>query len=1380
MSPTLKRPARERQVKLPQPGVPSTFGNLHPSSGHVNIHDYTFGNVAPYLPVPKKPPDIPVSGSNLYSVSEHQRTALSRSERYSKSRQWNRDFGYQYSTSPSQSAMSYDTQSTTTSPFASIPACFISTPMSDPTWDMSRMLMQLNPSVFLASDSSDAFKIIWDTGASEVITSDPSDFVTPYSKPTTPLRLRGVSSGTMVEGVGVVEYCLRADDGTIITVRMKAYFMPGSLPLSVKLVPPQRLCLLTGGEFISTGTTAILRLPHKPSITIELDPSSHLPCSLGTRSAFLLDQHQEVNLCVTEASNQNLTTAQKHLLTWHFRFGHVNFKTVQWIIRSGVFGKTPTFYAAAKCDPPKCAACEFGKARRRPIKSAIKRPVPERENALKGNVLFPGQRVSIDHFECSAKGRLSNSRGKTPIDDMYRGGAIFVDQASGYLFIQSQVTFSSTETLEAKLTFERMALGCGVTIVSYVTDNGAFSAKEFSNDIAQRGQQAKYSGVGAHHHNGIAERAIQTTSNMARTMMLHAAIRWPDMTDSSLWPLAMEYAAYIYNHVPNIESGVAPIDTFTRSTVPRQRLRDLHVWGCPVYVLEPKLQDGKKIPRWLPRSRRGVFLGLSPVYASTVPLVLNPVTLNISPQFHVVFDDLFSTVVSQSESDEPPLDWEDLCISSRYETIFDDNDPIRLSDEWLTSEELDLRRHQDSQNRVVLPPIAFDPIPATPLQPLDPPIIDPIFPSLLQQGIQPQREQPSQQREPTTSVMSPSPKPKPSPPVVPSPTIQDSSVKRSSRLRTRPIKFNDFDVKYGSLSTVDAFFATLPDILRDPIAQKEYELNNLESAINLSKSLGESFSLSAFAASKSDPDTLMYHEAMMASDKELFQEAMDVEIAGLESQNTWTVVPRSSATSNGKKVLPGTWTFKRKRYPDGRIKKYKARFCVRGDKQVVGVDVFETYAPVVQWSSVRLCFILSVILDLSSRQVDYTNAFVQANVKTPMFVELPKGYNSKVDGDCVLKLNKNLYGSRDAPLAWFETLTASLVAEGFKPSDIDPCLFIHKDMLILCFVDDLIYLGQDITLIDAMIAKLGASFTLTVEEDLSSFLGIQIEHLADRSMKLTQSGLTTRILDTCLMSDCNSKDTPALSTAVGSDLSGSPFTHDFSYPSAIGMLMYLSSNSRPDIAFAVHQCARFTHSPKASHGEALRRICRYLKGTSTQGLILRPTAELRLDVHVDSDFAGLWKREDDQDPVCVKSRTGFVISLAGCPLMWQSKLQGQVALSTMEAEYIALSTSLRSLIPLKSLVHEVASSLMDDATFITTTYSSVFEDNNGALILATVPRMTPRSKHIAVPYHFFREHVTKGTIKIFKVESSVNTADLFTKGLDRVKFQALRLLLMGW
>ena len=116
----------------------------------------------------------------------------------------------------------------------------------------------------------------------------------------------------------------------------------------------------------------------------------------------------------------------------------------------------------------------------------------------------------------------------------------------------------------------------------------------------------------------------------------------------------------------------------------------------------------------------------------------------------------------------------------------------------------------------------------------------------------------------------------------------------------------------------------------------------------------------------------------------------------------------------------------------------------------------------------------------------------------------------------------------------------------------------------------------------------------------------------------------------------------------------------------------------------------------------------------------------------------------------------------------------------MEAEYIALSTSLRSLLPLKELVREVASSLMSDPSFITTTYSSVFEDNNGALTLATVPRMTPRSKHIAVPYHFFREHVANGSLQILKIASENNKGDIFTKGLDHNKFHTLRFLLMGW
>jgi hypothetical protein len=226
--------------------------------------------------------------------------------------------------------------------------------------------------------------------------------------------------------------------------------------------------------------------------------------------------------------------------------------------------------------------------------------------------------------------------------------------------------------------------------------------------------------------------------------------------------------------------------------------------------------------------------------------------------------------------------------------------------------------------------------------------------------------------------------------------------------------------------------------------------------------------------------------------------------------------------------------------------------------------------------------------------------------------------------------------------------------------------------------------------------------------------------------------------------------------------------------------MFLANNSRPDIAFATHQCARFTHNTKQSHATAVKTIVRYLKGTRTRGLIFSPQPNLALDCYVDADFAGLWDIEDPHDPICVKSRTGFVIMLCGCPLLWKSQLQSLVSLSTMEAEYIALSTSMRELVPLRQLVEEIAVALDATERLVVRTHSTVFEDNNGALALANLPRLTPRSKHIAVRMHWFREHVRSGQIQVVKVDTTAQVADIFTKGLAREIFERVRKLLMGW
>jgi hypothetical protein len=174
---------------------------------------------------------------------------------------------------------------------------------------------------------------------------------------------------------------------------------------------------------------------------------------------------------------------------------------------------------------------------------------------------------------------------------------------------------------------------------------------------------------------------------------------------------------------------------------------------------------------------------------------------------------------------------------------------------------------------------------------------------------------------------------------------------------------------------------------------------------------------------------------------------------------------------------------------------------------------------------------------------------------------------------------------------------------------------------------------------DELIEKLGKMMTLTVEgNDVSAFLGIQFKRVG-KTIELTQVGLIDRVLKAMGMENCEVKHTPAENKPLGSDKQGQAFKEDWSYSSVVGMLLYLASNSRPDIAFAVHQAARFTHTPKQSHGVALKGIARYLKGARTRGLILKPTGQLKVDCYVDADFAGLWGSEDPDDPIVAKSRT---------------------------------------------------------------------------------------------------------------------------------------------
>jgi hypothetical protein len=169
-------------------------------------------------------------------------------------------------------------------------------------------------------------------------------------------------------------------------------------------------------------------------------------------------------------------------------------------------------------------------------------------------------------------------------------------------------------------------------------------ADDFVADLKLHSQTIDYSGVGAHFQNGVAERAIQTIVTWARAMLMHQLIHWPQHFDPGLWPFAMSYAVHLWNHMPKSRGGLSPIELFSGTKLPSYDvLHNARVWGCPVYVLNPKLQDGRKLPKWSMRSRQGMFVGPSPDHASTVGNVLNLQTGSVSPQYHVVYDEQYST-----------------------------------------------------------------------------------------------------------------------------------------------------------------------------------------------------------------------------------------------------------------------------------------------------------------------------------------------------------------------------------------------------------------------------------------------------------------------------------------------------------------------------------------------------------------------------------------------------------------------------------------------------------------------------------------------------------------------------------------------------------------
>ena len=1055
-----------------------------------------------------------------------------------------------------------------------------------------------------------------------------------------------------------------------------------------------------------------------------------------------LEEHEEYSLSAPDD--------EAELMRWHYRLGHLSFKKLRLLALNGEIPKK-----LAKIRPLRCAGCLFGAMTKVAWRGKEQKAQHSVFTATK-----PGECVSVDHLQSTepgffgqAKGRLTKTR--------YKNATVFVDHFSRLQYIHLMTTnLTSSETLEAKHAFERFAAEHGVKITHYHCDNGRFADTAFIRSCEESRQKITFCGVNAHFQNGIAERAIRDLSESARKQLLHAKQRWPQAVSTALWPYALRSAAYLNNVLPTLEGGQSKLELFSGIRV-GSNMKVLHTLFCPVFALQNALAAGHSIPRWNPRARIGLNLGPSPTHARNVHLVLSLTTGLVSPQFHCRFDDFFETCKHGASDASMQSTWQRLAGLTRASI-----NPMLMTDERL------LGGQRLNESRLTQEPY----IPPSDISQTNSEVQDTsefFEDSEIERSVDiaeppyeiasPPSQEPHQNQAPEVSEV---------PAEVPAQagTSSRGRARRMTRAMAESVSQQQFygrsNMHYMASSAMvtgqtdedhehDEHLA-LQDRMRHPIAFHAEMMG----------------------------DIMYLQQALRQPDASQFVDAVIQEVNGHVDNKHWTLIKRSEVPKDAD-VVPSVWSMRRKRdITTNEIKKYKARLNLHGGKQVFGMNYYETYAPVVTWFAIRLLIVIGIIFGWALRQVDFVMAYPQAPIECDMYMELPQGIRTSEgeSKDHVLKLLKNIYGQKQAGRVWNEYLVDKLNSIGFKPSLIDDCVFYRDDIIFMVYVDDGIFLGKDDGQLKAVIREIqGTGLNIEDQGHPADYVGVNIKKLRDGSYEFTQRALIDAIIADVKLTDAKVKPVPAkVSLQLHAFKDAPPFNLDFNYRSVVGKLNYLTQTTRPDIMYATHQLAKYSSDPREPHGEAMLYLVRYLKKTRDIGIRFKPNTEKGFECYCDADFSGNWNKSfADVDPSTAKSRSGWAVFYAGCLIIWASKLQSQVALSTTEAEYIAMSMALRDVIPIMGLIKEMKQRNIPVICTKPYVYCKVFEDNSGALELARLPKLRPRTKHINVCYHHFREHVRDGSIKIFPVGTADQIADVLTKALAQNDFTRHRMHLCG-
>ncbi|KAF3667702.1 hypothetical protein FXO37_09904 [Capsicum annuum] len=451
-------------------------------------------------------------------------------------------------------------------------------------------------------------------------------------------------------------------------------------------------------------------------------------------------------------------------------------------------------------------------------------------------------------------------------------------------------------------------------------------------------------------------------------------------------------------------------------------------------------------------------------------------------------------------------------------------------------------------------------------------------------------------------------------------------------------------------------------------------------------------------------------------------EAMDDEIEAIERNDTWELIDLTEKH----KIIGIKWVYKTKLKENGEINKYKARLVAKGYKKEYGMDYTEVFAPFSRHDTIRMLIALAAQNSWPIFQLDVKSAFLHGYLEEEVFIEQPPGYVKIRSENKVYRLKKDLYGLKQAPRAWYCRIESYFQKMGFQKCPYEPTLFVkigeNGKMLIAClYVDDLIFMGNNSDMFSDFKKCMMDEFDMSDLGKMYYFLGLEVVQ-SDDGIFVSQKKYMREILNRFKMQHCNPTNIPVefglKLTKAGSEKK----TDSAFYKQIVGSLMYLTA-TRPYIMYVFSLVSRYMECPTEMHILAAKRILCYLQGTKDFEIFYRKGERADLIGFTDSDYAG------DQDGR--KSTSGYVFMLGAGAVLWSSKTQTVVTLSSTEAKFVAATACACQVIWIRRILKELQFK-MESATMI-------FCGNNSAIKLSKNPVNHGRSKHIDVTYYFLRD-----------------------------------------